>query len=354
MIIPATLDKSAIIELLSLPLADCSPLFEKAAAVKREIVGDVVYLRGLIEYSNVCSKNCHYCGIRKDNANVERYTMTDEEVITAAQFAYNSGYGSIVLQAGEVSTPAHSQKITRILQLINEVANGKLGITLSLGEQSAETLAEWRNAGAHRYLLRIETSNPALYSKLHPADTHHRYIHRIDAIQLLCDSGYQVGTGVMIGLPFQTLEDLADDLLFFRNRDVDMIGMGPYIEHSDTPLYEHRSTLLPLQERFELSLKMVALLRLLMPDINIAATTAMQTIDPIGREKAIQVGANVVMPNITPVQYRKSYLLYENKACIEEAAVQCKHCLERRILSVNNKIGYGKWGDSQHFRRRDN
>jgi biotin synthase len=209
-------------------------------------------------------------------------------------------------------------------------------------------------AGAHRYLLRIEVSNPELYGKLHPNDRHHDYNERIGALRRLRKTGYQVGTGVMIGLPFQTLPDLADDLLFFREFDIDMAGMGPYIEHEDTPLFRFRNELLPLRERFLLSLKMVALLRILMKDINIAATTAMQAIDPQGREKALLVGANVIMPNLTPLKYRQDYLLYENKPCLDEESEECKSCLEARIALAGDEIGYGEWGDSKHFNRRHN
>jgi len=163
---------------------------------------------------------------------------------------------------------------------------------------------------------------------------------------------YQVGTGVMIGLPFQTVDDLAYDLDFFRSMDVDMVGMGPYIEHEDTPLYRFRNLLLNKRERFALSLKMVAALRIIMPDVNIAATTAMETLDPQGIEKAIIAGANVVMPNITPLKYRRNYLLYEDKPCLDEAVSLGAQRLERRILSTGNEIGYDRWGDAEHFLKR--
>lgn len=193
-----------------------------------------------------------------------------------------------------------------------------MGITLSMGEQSRETFERWKEAGAERYLLRIEASNRELYHKLHPHDDNHSYEKRLNALKLLQDCDYQVGTGVMVGLPFQTTSNLADDLLFFKDFDIDMIGLGPYIEHEDTPLYQYSDQLKPQAERFELSMRMVALLRILMKDVNIAATTAMQSIDELGREKVIKVGANVLMPNITPVRYREGYLLYENKPCLDE------------------------------------
>jgi biotin synthase len=344
--------KSDILLLLQTQGEERTKLFAKAAEIKRQYVGNYVYFRGLIEYSNICSKNCYYCGIRSGNTKMERYSLTDEEVLEATQFAYREGYASLVLQSGEVNTPQFTTKIRALLQQIGQATDYKMGITLSLGEQTRDTYLQWREAGARRYLLRVETSNPELYSKIHPIDSKHDYNQRLNAIKLLRETGYQVGTGVMIGLPFQTLDDLADDLLFFYDYDIDMVGMGPYIEHEDTPLYQYRDTLLPLTERFDLSLKMIAILRIMMKDINIAATTAMQTIDKIGREKALKVGANVMMPNLTPMKYRENYLLYQNKPCIDEEAAQCKNCMEIRVRLVGDTIAYGKWGDSLHFRNR--
>jgi biotin synthase len=278
--------------------------------------------------------------------------MTDEEVFEAVKYANENNFASMVIQAGEKSDKKFVSDIERLLKEIQKLSDGKLHITLSLGEQTKETYERWFTAGAHRYLLRIEVSNPELYEKLHPNDKHHDYNQRLSSLKTLRDVGYQVGTGVMIGLPFQTLGDLADDLIFFRDFDVDMVGMGPYIEHAATPLYQYRNELLPLTERFRLSLKMVAILRIMMKDINIAATTAMQTIDPQGREKALMVGSNVIMPNLTPVKYRQNYLLYENKPCIDEEAEDCKNCLDIRIAMAGDDVGYGEWGDSKHFKAR--
>ncbi|HPI45818.1 MAG TPA: [FeFe] hydrogenase H-cluster radical SAM maturase HydE, partial [Tenuifilaceae bacterium] len=230
--------------------------------------------------------------------------------------------------------------------------NNELGITLSLGEQTEETYRKWFNKGGVRYLLRIESSNRELYAKLHPNDKHHIYDERIECLKALRRVGYQVGTGVMIGLPFQTLEHLAEDLLWIKEMDIDMVGMGPYVEHPNTPLYEFKDSLLPLKERFDLALKMTALLRIIMKDINIAAPTALQAIDPLGREKAIKVGANIVMPNITPGAYRNDYKLYENKPCVDDAADDCKNCLEARIQLTGDEIGYGEHGNSKHFQNR--
>jgi len=328
-------------------------LFTKAKETKAAFVGNKVYFRGLIEYANFCRKNCYYCGIRAGNSRYARYQMSDEEVLDAVRFAEVNHYASIVMQSGEQTNQRFVSKIESLLKRITDQTEGKMHVTLSLGEQSEETYRRWMEAGSHRYLLRIEVSNPELYSKLHPNNKTHNYQNRLDALKLLRKVGYQVGTGVMIGLPFQTLSDLADDLLFFREFDIDMAGMGPYIEHADTPLYQYRDNLLPLTERFDLALKMVAILRIMMKNINIAATTAMQAIDPQGREKALMVGANVIMPNLTPVKYRQDYLLYENKPCIDEEAEECKSCLETRIHMAGDTIGYGEWGDSLHYRERE-
>ena len=346
--------KEDLIQLLSAGPEESKLIHEKAKQVKAEYVGKKVYFRGLMEYSNYCSKNCYYCGIRAGNSKYVRYEMTDEEVLTAAKFALDNNYASIVIQSGERSDKKFIDKIESLLKQIRELSDGKLHITLSLGEQTEETYRRWVAAGAHRYLLRIEVSNPDLYRKLHPNDKHHDYEERLEALRSLRRAGMQVGTGVMIGLPFQTIPDLADDLLFFKDFDIDMAGMGPYIEHEETPLYQYRDQLMPLRDRFLLSLKMVSLLRIMMKDINIAATTAMQTIDPQGREKALLVGANVIMPNLTPVKYRQDYLLYENKPCIDEEAEECKSCLEARIFMAGDEIGYGEWGDSTHFKKRTN
>ncbi|MEI7980744.1 MAG: [FeFe] hydrogenase H-cluster radical SAM maturase HydE [Bacteroidota bacterium] len=348
----SSFSRDDLILLLESQAVEKSRLFEKAQKIKTEFVGRKVYFRGLIEYSNKCSKNCYYCGIRAGNRRYMRYRMTDAEVMEAADYALNNNYASIVIQAGEQKSKTHAYRIECLLKKINRSTNGKLHVTLSLGEQSEETCRRWFEAGAHRYLLRIEVSSPDLYLRLHPGNHHHEYKKRVEALLNLKKTGYQVGSGVMIGLPFQTIGDLADDLIFFNELDIDMAGMGPYIEHQDTPLYRYRELLLPLNDRFQLSLKMIALLRIMMKDINIAATTAMQTIDPQGREKALMVGANVIMPNLTPVKYRQDYLLYENKPCLDEEASECKSCLEARIFMAGDEIGYGEWGDSRHYGNR--
>ena len=345
------LDRSALISYLE----DNSPevaaaLYSEAYRVKKETVGENVYLRGLVEISNICRKNCLYCGIRRDNLNTGRYELTSEEVLEAAAFAAEQGYGSMVIQGGERTDRKFIDKITSLLVEIKR--RWPLGITLSLGEQTEDVYREWFEAGAHRYLLRIESSTRELYEKIHPVDAVHSYETRVQALKDLRKCGYQVGTGVMIGLPFQTAANLADDLLFFKEMDIDMCGMGPYLEHSETPLYACRHLIPDLERRLDLSLRMVALLRLLMPDINIAATTAMQAIAPDGRERAIMAGANVLMPNLTLSEVREEYQIYQNKPGVGEDAAISSSRTEQRLREMKIPIGYGQWGDSRHYRKR--
>lgn len=345
-------NREDIITLLNATGVDRQELFEYASQVKEKFIGNNVYFRGLIEFSNICEKNCYYCGIRSGNRNIKRYNLSDEEIVKAAEFAFNNKYGSVVLQGGEIEGSLFTDRIEKLIREIKAISNNTLGITLSIGEQSLDTYKRWFQAGAHRYLLRIESSSKELYYKIHPDDKKHSFERRLQALADLKTAGYQVGTGVMIGLPFQTIENLADDLLFMKEIDIDMCGMGPYIEHPDTPLWEFRDMLLPIEDRFQLALKMIAVLRIMMKDINIASATALQAIDPIGREKALMIGANIIMPNITPGKYRDSYKLYENKPCTSEEAADCNSCLEARIHLTGNKIGYDNWGDSTHFKKR--
>lgn len=348
-----TFSRKDIIDLLNASPEDRTRLFARSAEIKTEYVGNVVYFRGLIEFSNICEKDCFYCGIRKSNKKTQRYNLTDDEVLSAARFAWENNYGSVVLQGGELESPAFTGRIEKLVKGIKALSEDKLGITLSIGEQSPDVYKRWFDAGAHRYLLRIESSNRELYYKIHPHDNTHSFENRMQALYDLRNAGYQLGTGVMIGLPFQTTGDLADDLLFMKELDIDMCGMGPYIEHADTPLWQFREQLLPLEERFDLALKMIAILRIMMKKINIASATALQAIDPIGREKALKIGANIIMPNITPGAYRNDYKLYENKPCMDEEAADCRNCLEARIHMSGNKIGFNEWGDSLHFKEKD-
>lgn len=322
-------------------------LFKEARACAVEHVGPKVYFRGLIEFSNLCGKDCYYCGIRKSNANVTRFEMSQNEILECARAAHEMGYGSIVLQSGERQDEAFICFVESTLCRIKAEMPGELGITLSAGEQTAATYRRWFEAGAHRYLLRIETSSPTLYAKLHPQG--HSFETRRACLRTLREIGYQVGTGVMIGLPFQTREDLVRDIQFFIEEDIDMIGMGPYVRHADTPMADEDHA---PEENFRLGLVMIALVRLVLKDVNIAAATALQTLDPAGREKGVQAGANIIMPNMTPTGYRKFYQLYDNKPCLDENARQCQSCLERRVRAAGAEIGRSQWGDSPHFRRR--
>jgi biotin synthase len=346
------LNKEDLIALLNSDNSSTDLIYKKAAEIKSKYSGNITYFRGLIEYSNKCVKNCYYCGIRKDNKCASRYTLTDEEVISSAKYALDRNWGSVVIQAGELQGTAFTNKIEHLLNEICKLSTETPGITLSLGEQSDETLKRWYNAGAKRYLLRIESSNKELYYKLHPNDKTHSYDIRLQALKDLKRLNFMTGTGVMIGLPFQTTEHLADDLLFMRELDIDMCGMGPYIEHSETPLYKHKEHLLPVESRFELSLKMIAILRIIMKDINIASATALQAIDPKGREKGIEVGANVLMPNITPLKYHENYHLYKGKPQIIAETDEYINALVKQIENAGDKVGFGMKGDPIHFGKR--
>jgi len=341
-----------IVSILESEGEDRTLLFKKSAEIKNKYIGNKVWFRGLIEFSNICGKDCLYCGIRKGNKNLTRYNLSDDEILAAARFAYVNRYGSIALQSGELESRFVADRIESLLHRIKDLSDGKLGVTLSVGEQETEVYKRWFEAGAHRYLLRIESTNQSLYNKIHPDDSKHDFKRRLDCLKSLQDIGYQTGTGVMIGLPFQTMDDLAGDLLFMKKFNIDMCGMGPYIEHADTPLIEHSEKLMPLKERFDLTLKMIALIRVMMKDINIVAATALQAIDPIGREKAVKIGANILMPNITPGKYRDSYKLYDNKPCTDDSAEDCQSCLEARVSLADAEVIYGEWGDSKHYSER--
>jgi biotin synthase len=345
------LTKEEIVELLQLKGKERFALLKKAQITKEETIGKKVYFRGLVEFSNICSKDCLYCGIRKSNEKVVRYNVSDDEILNACGFAWEKGFGSVVLQSGELTSKTFIHRVDRLLKEIKKLSNNELGITLSCGEQSRDTYLRWFESGAHRYLLRIESSNRELYYKIHPKTKKHSFEKRVEALYFLRETGFQTGTGVMIGLPFQTVENLADDLLFFEKMDIDMCGMGPYIEHEHTPLYQFRHLLKTKQERFDLALNMIAILRLMMPDINIAAATALEAIDPMGREKALSAGANIIMPNLTPIKYLENYKLYENKPIWSEDKGSLLNDLEIRLRNAGNEIGYGEWGDSKHFRR---
>ena len=346
------LSRDDVVSLLSLRKAEEKALvFEKAAEIRKETIGNKIYLRGLVEYSNICRKNCFYCGIRASNKNVDRYELNEEEVLICAQHAFDKGYGSFVLQSGERTSKEFVEKIGNILKAIKKLSDGKLGITLSCGEQTKETYQYWYDCGAHRYLLRFESSDSDIYYSIHPQDQLHQFGNRMLALKHLREVGYQVGSGMMIGLPGQTLINLADDLMLLQKLDVDMVGMGPYIEHVDTPLYKFKKNLISKSERLELALLTIAVLRILMKDINIATATALDSLSHDGRERAIKAGANVLMPNLTPINYRENYFLYDNKPYLTEA--------DELIEKLNNspelsdfEICLNSWGDSKHFANR--
>ncbi len=335
---------------------DLNKLYEKAYEVKLENVGNNAYYRGLIEFSNLCIKNCNYCGIRKDKE-ADRYNMELAEIEEMAKWAYENDYGSVTLQAGERVDDDFIDFCSTAIKSVKELSNDGLGLTLSLGEQSYETYERWFKDGGHRYLLRIETTDKELYKSLHPNDDLHSFEKRVNCLKDLKKIGYQVGTGVMIGLPGQTIEMLAKDIMFFKEMDIDMIGMGPYIVSQGTPtgddvLAQNLDTKEEQNKRFLLGLKMIAVTRLYLKDVNIAATTALQGLNPLGREKGLKAGANILMPIITLPDYRAKYQLYDNKPCIEDTSDQCKKCLSGRVRSVGDVIGYGKWGDSPHFEKK--
>ena len=348
-----TFDRDGLVAAIACEDADFdAALREEAYRVKAATVGPAVYLRGLIEISNICVKNCRYCGIRRD-IRCRRYELSDEEVLAAARTALNHRFGSVVIQGGERTDAAFIRRITRLLKHIKALGPATeegqpLGITLSLGEQPREVYEEWFDAGAHRYLLRIESSNPDLYRRIHPEDPLHSYDRRRRALCDLKEIGYQAGTGAMIGLPFQTAEDLADDLLFYKDFDAPMVGMGPYNPHPETPLTLQGMPYPPAERRLSLGLKMIALLRLLMPDINIAAATALEVLDPHGREKGILSGANVVMPNLTPEGQLVHYNLYDRKNLLRTGPILSPGA---DPSGKDIPVGYGSWGDSKHFQK---
>lgn len=317
-------------EIEELLLSDDKQLFEYADRVREKYVGKDVHLRGLIEFSNICKCSCKYCGLRAQNKNVERYRLTPEEIVSFAQSGVELGYKTIVLQSGEDSY-FDTDKMCRI---ISEIKKNDIALTLSIGERTTEEYKAFRDAGADRYLLRIETNDKNLYKKLHP---NMDFENRKRCLYDLKEFGYEVGTGCLVGLPEQTTKSLADDIMFFKELNADMIGIGPFIPHPDTPL---KSELKP--ENFDMALKVMAITRLLLPDINIPATTAMETLNPEGRIIALRSGANVVMPNIMTTEYKAKYEIYPNKICINEDFHKCRNCIETKIKSIGRNISLTK------------
>jgi len=319
--------------------------------------GDKVFYRGLIEFSNHCICDCFYCGIRKSNSAIHRYTLSKDDIVAAAKWCAEQGYGSVVLQSGERRDAAFVDFLEDVIAEIKSATVSEkmprgAGITLSVGEQEPASYERFYKAGAHRYLLRIEASDPKLFAAIHPSSQ--SQLRRIDCLKTLRQIGYQTGTGVMIGIPGQTIENLADDILFFRDMDIDMIGMGPYIVHNDTPMSVHAGYYSESKEKiFQTALMMIAVCRLALKDVNIASTTALQAMRDDGRELGLRYGANVIMPQTTPVEVRRDYLLYEGKPCVDEDAAHCRACLEMRVRSVGRQVAADDWGDSRKALRRE-
>jgi biotin synthase len=344
------LDHDALAALLSDPDPETTARFAaEADEVMRREVGDTVYLRGLVEFSNHCRLDCYYCGIRRSNTSVERYCLTRKEVVAAARRCAEAGFGSLTLQSGERRDEAFVHFVCDLVREVKQATRGPglpdgLGITLSVGEQSAEAYRRFREEGAHRYLLRIETSSPALFARIHPPAQ--RFDGRLAALRRVRSAGFQVGTGVMIGLPGQTADDLAEDIRFYAAEDIDMIGMGPYLPEDSTPMGRGRAVRDAERDRlFHLSLRMIALTRIVLRDVNIAATTALQTLHPEGRTRALSGGANVVMPILTPPGVRARYALYEGKAGVDSVDTG-------EIAASGRPVGFDSFGDAPHARHR--
>ena len=311
-------------------------LAQAADRVRQSFVGDEVHLRGLIEFSNICKQNCLYCGLRRDNKKVERYRLSEDEILDFAAKAKSYGYKTVVMQSGE-DMHFSVEILSRVLRKIKEM---DLAITLSIGEKTYEEYKAYKEAGADRYLIRIETTDKALYEALNPGMS---FENRLRCLSDLKRLGYEVGTGSLVGLPNQTIESLAQDLLFFQEIDADMIGIGPFIPNGDTPLHNAKGGSFPLARSF------VALLRLLLPEANIPATTAMETLDRNARIIALQSGANVVMPNVTEGDYRRKYALYPGKICVSDTPAHCRGCIGGKIMAIGRTIS-----EHKGFRRHIN
>lgn len=300
-------------------------LFSLADKTREEYVGDEVHLRGLIEFSNICKRQCKYCGLRCEDKFIDRYRISKENIISYAEHAVNMGYKTIVLQSGE-DEYYNTDLMCEIIEGIKKLG---VALTLSIGEKTYEEYKAFKEAGADRYLIRIETTDKTLYNQMHP---NMDFDNRVRCLGNLGRLGYEVGTGCLVGLPNQTIESLADDILFFKEINADMVGIGPFIPHPHTPLKDSATG------SFTLSLKVMALTRILLKDINIPATTAMETLNPNGRIIALQSGANVVMPNVTTTEYRAKYEIYPNKICINENPDKCKGCISAKIQSIGRSV----------------
>ncbi|MEE0326247.1 MAG: [FeFe] hydrogenase H-cluster radical SAM maturase HydE [Butyricicoccus sp.] len=308
--------------------SDDKNLFAAADAVRLEHYGTDVFLRGLIEFTNVCQNDCYYCGIRKSNAQAQRYRLTQEQILHSCENGYRMGFRTFVLQGGEDPRNTDAWVCSMVDKI--KTAHPDCAVTLSIGEQSRASYQAYFDAGADRYLLRHETASDAHYRRLHPEEM--SLANRKRCLFDLKDIGYQVGAGFMVGSPWQTPKELVADLRFLQELQPDMIGIGPFIPHHETPFADKQSGTL------ELTLRMLSILRLLFPYVLLPATTALGTISPIGRELGLKAGANVMMPNLTPTDARKHYDLYDNKICMDEEAAKCRLCQEGRVRSVGYQI----------------
>jgi biotin synthase len=324
-------------------------LWRRADTVRRENVGDEVHLRGLIEISNYCVRQCGYCGLRSGHKELERYRMNEEEIMSCVDEAERCGYGTVVLQSGE----DYGIEAEWLANIIRRIKTGSaLAVTLSMGERPNGDLEAWRAAGADRYLLRFETSDPDLYRLVHPSPPG-RSSDRLAILKRLKEIGYQVGSGIMVGIPGQTYTSLAQDIDLFCKLDLDMIGVGPYIPHPITPVGTGEWKLFVPDEKQvphteEMTYKVIALSRIVCPEANIPSTSALATINiDRGRELGLMRGANVIMPNLTPAKYRAMYEIYPSKACIRETESDCHFCLTHRIQSIGRRAGIGR-GDRIH------
>ncbi|MGM0603033.1 MAG: [FeFe] hydrogenase H-cluster radical SAM maturase HydE [Bacillota bacterium] len=325
----AQLTKNEIIFLLSEKISNLEYLIKKADEKRQEIFGRKVHLRAIIEFSSCCRQNCYYCGLRKDNRSLERYRLTGDEIINTALKAADLGYRTVVLQSGEDNYPAED-----LADIIEEIKNrADIAVTLSVGERSFADYLLWEKVGADRYLLKHETADRTLYKKYHPGMN---FENRINCLRYLKKIGYQIGSGVIVDLPGQTAETLADDLFLCQDLDLDMMGSGPFIPHRNTPLKDKKTG------SVEMTLKVTALSRLLMPKVHIPATTALGTIDPEGRKKALKAGANVIMPNVTDSIYRKKYQIYPNKTSINTDEEYYHSSIAVEINSLGRTIASNK------------
>lgn len=332
--------RDEIVEILAKDNAD--EIFHLADETRKIFVGDEVHLRGLIEFSNICKRNCKYCGLQSGNKTVERYRLSEEEIINFAKKGVSYGYKTIVLQSGEDDF----FDADRMCKIIRQIKNLDVALTLSIGEKSYDEYKAYKEAGANRYLLRIETTDEKLYSKLHPNMS---FKNRVNCLDNLKKLGFELGSGCLVGLPEQSNESLANDILFFEDIKADMIGIGPFIPHEQTPLWVENESDFEKNEKFEKALRVMALVRIIMKNINIPATTAMETINPNGRIIALKSGANVVMPNITEGDYRKKYEIYPGKICLNDTPAHCRGCIEGKIKSIGRYIS-NDYGFSKSFK----